>query len=191
MSTLPKPYITPEQYLEIEAQAERKSEYYNGQMFLMAGANSDHNLITSNLNRVFGNEFLRRPCYVYTSEMRVQIPATGLYTYPDAILVCGERQWADPSETTLLNPAVIIEVLSDSTEIYDRVGKFLHYKQVPSFREYILIPQNSFRIDQHTLQSDGNWTIRPYASIDDTLEVTAVGCSIPLRDIYFKTRLMS
>ena len=82
-------------------------------MFLMAGANSDHNLITSNLSRVFGNEFVKRNCTVYTSDMRVQVSETGLYTYPDAILVCGERQWVDPSHTTLLNPTVIIEVLSE------------------------------------------------------------------------------
>jgi Uma2 family endonuclease len=191
MSTLPKPYLTPEQYLEIEAKAERKSEYYNGQMFLMAGANSDHNQICDNLSLVFGIEFRERSCYVITRDMRVRIPKTGLYTYPDAILLCGERQWADSSKTTLLNPTIIIEVLSDSTEIYDRVGKFLHYQQVPSLREYILIAQNSFRIDQHILQPDGNWANRSYASIDDTLEVAAVGCSIPLRDLYLKTELMS
>jgi Uma2 family endonuclease len=190
MSTQAKPFITPEQYLEIEAKAERKSEYYRGEMFLMAGANSDHNLIVVNLGALFRHEFRERPCNVYTSEMRVRISNTGLYTYPDGILVCDERQWADQSRTTLLNPTVIIEVLSDSTEAYDRGDKFWHYRQIASLREYILVSQKAFRIDQFIRQPDGEFKLRSYDSIDATLEVPAVGCSIAFKDIYFKTELM-
>jgi Uma2 family endonuclease len=191
MSTQPKPFISPEQYLELEARAEHKSEYYNGEMYLMAGANFDHTQITDNLSRMFGNEFLTRPCNVMTRDMRVRVASTGLYTYPDAILMCGEREWADPAHTTLLNPTVIIEVLSDSTEAYDRGEKFWHYRQVPSLREYILVSQKAFRIDQFLRQADGDWTLHSYDGLDDTLHVRAVGCSVPLREIYRKTELMS
>ena len=189
MSTQAKPFITPEQYLEIEAKAERRSEYYNGEMFLMAGATSDHNLISSNLNRLFGTELRQRPCYVYSSDMRVRVSKTGLYTYPDGMLVCGEREWGDPSHSTLLNPSVIIEVLSDSTEAYDRGEKFWHYRQIASLREYILVSQKGFRVDQFIRQPNGEWSLRSCDSLEDTLEVLAVGCSLPLKDIYFKTEL--
>lgn len=190
MSTQPKPFITPEQYLEIEVNAERKSEYYNGEMFLMAGANSDHNLIVLNLGAVFREQFRERPCNVYTSEMRVRVSKSGLYTYPDVILVCGEREWADPSRVTLLNPTVLIEVLSDSTEAYDRGEKFWHYRQMPSLREYILVSLKAFRIDQFIRQADGEFKLRSYDSLEAILEISAVGCSISLTDIYFKTELM-
>ena len=190
MSTQPKPFITAEQYLEIEKTAECKSEYYNGEMFLVAGANSDHNQISDNLSRVFGNEFLSRPCYVITRDLRVRVSRTGPYTYPDAILVCGEREWADSSRSTLLNPTVIFEVLSDSTEAYDRGKKFHQYLQLPSLREYILVSQQDFHVDQFVLHPDGEWHLRSYASLDAVVELPSVGCSISLRDIYFKTDLM-
>lgn len=189
MSTQPQPFITPEQYLEIERTAERKSEYYNGEMFLMAGANSEHNLIVLNLGALFREQFRERPCNVYTSEMRVRVTKTGLIAYPDAILLCGDRDWAGASRTVLLNPSVIIEVLSDSTEAYDRGDKFWHYRQIPSLCEYILISQKSVRIDQFIRQSGGDWSLRPYDSIHDLLQLPSVDCAIPLREIYHKTDL--
>jgi Uma2 family endonuclease len=189
MSTNPKPFITPEQYLAIEAKAERKSEYYKGEMFLMAGASFDHNLIVANLGRVLGNEFLDKPCFVLISETRVKVSATGLYTYPDLTLVCGDRDWEDAARTTLLNPAVIIEVLSDSTEAYDRGEKFRQYRNIPSLREYLLVSQKSISVEQFIRQPGSEWSFRSYDSIDATLELPAVGCSISLREIYRKTEL--
>jgi Uma2 family endonuclease len=191
MSTQPKSFITPEQYLQIEREAERKSEYHNGEMLLMAGASSDHNLIVLNLGSVFREQFRHRPSNVYAADMRVRVSNTGLHTYPDGILVCGEREWADASRTTLRNPAVIIEVLSESTEAYDRGDKFWNYRQLPSLQEYILVSQKAFRIDQFIRQPDGEFKLRSCSSIDDRLEIPTVGCSVPLKEIYFKTELVS
>ena len=125
-----KPYIPPEDYLEIERAATCKSEYSNGEMWAMAGATESHIVIVSNLVRELGNQLKGRPCRVYSNDMRVQVDATGLYTYPDVILVCGERRFLDEPRDTLLNPLVIIEVLSPSTADYDRGAKFAHYRQL-------------------------------------------------------------
>jgi Uma2 family endonuclease len=190
MSTQPKPYITEEQYLAIERTAERRSEYYNGEMFLMAGGTSDHNLIALNIAAAFREHFRERKCNVYAIDMRVHIPATGLYTYPDGMLICGEREWAEPSHVTLLNPSVIIEILSDSTEAYDRGDKFWQYRHIPSLREYILVSQKALRVDQFIRHPNGEWNFRFVDSIEGTLHVPTVDCAIPLRDIYLKTELL-
>jgi Uma2 family endonuclease len=190
MSTQAKPFITEEQYLEIEARAELRSEYCNGEMFLMAGGTSDHNVICFNLGAVFREQFRERPCNFYGIDIRLRVSTTGLYTYPDIMLVCGERQWADQSNTTLLNPSVIIEVLSDSTEGYDRGEKFRHYREIPSLRECILVSQKAFSVDKFTRQPDGLWSLHPHDSIEDTLHLPSVDCAVKLRDIYFKTELL-
>ncbi|HXK03033.1 MAG TPA: Uma2 family endonuclease, partial [Verrucomicrobiae bacterium] len=124
MSTQAKNYLTPEQYLEIERKAEVKSEYYQGEMFAMSGASLSHNVILANAIRELGQQLRSKPCSVLPSDMRVFIQATGLYTYPDAVVVCGEPKLQDKHFDTLLNPAVILEVLSPSTEAYDRGRKF-------------------------------------------------------------------
>ncbi|MDY0092470.1 MAG: Uma2 family endonuclease [Candidatus Vecturithrix sp.] len=122
IETQRKHYISPEDYLEIERAAEYRSEYLNGEMWAMAGATESHIVIVGNLVREFGNQLKGRPCRVYGNDMRVQVTATGLYTYPDVVLVCGERQFHDQQRDMLLNPTVIIEVLSPSAADYDRAG---------------------------------------------------------------------
>ena len=122
MSTEPKTYLTEEEYLELERKAERKSEYYRGEMFAMSGRSPQHSRLGANLLRDLGNQLRRGPCSIYTSDMRVRVSATGLYTYPDVSVVCGAPQLADEHADTLLNPAFIAEVLSPSTEGYDRAA---------------------------------------------------------------------
>jgi len=130
VSTNPKTFLTPEQYLAIERKAEYKSEYYNGEMFAMAGAKEAHNLLVTTLVGLLYSQLRRGPCRVYSNDMRVSVSATGLYTYPDVVAVRGERQFLDEQRDTLLNPTLIIEVLSPSTEAYDRGRKFEHYQSI-------------------------------------------------------------
>ena len=132
MSALPEPFITPEQYLEIERKAADKSEYHSGQMFAMAGASREHNLITANVVGELRSLLRGRPCKTYPSDMRVLVLATGLHTYPDVSVACGEPEFLDGALDVLLNPLVIVEVLSSSTEPYDRGAKFALYQHLPS-----------------------------------------------------------
>ena len=189
MSTQPKPYLTPRQYLEIERDAGRKSEYYNGEMFLMAGGSRKHGKIIDNLSRSLGNSLDDKPCFAYSSEVRLQIPPSGLYTYPDIMVVCEPEQSSPEDQDTITNPTVIIEVLSPSTEGYDRGKKFGHYLQIPSLREYILVSQEEVRVDQFTIQAGGQHTFRSYNSLDSALELPSLGCALTLREIYRKTEL--
>src|ERR1051325_5141739 len=130
MSYQRKTLLTPEEYLAIERKSEVKHEYFAGEMFAMVGASKWHNLIAANVIRVLGNQLLDRPCNVYPSDMRVKARATGMYTYPDVVVACAEEQFDDAERDTLLNPVVIIEVLSESTEAYDRGRKFEHYQSI-------------------------------------------------------------
>jgi Uma2 family endonuclease len=134
MATPPKTFLAPEQYLEIERKAEFKSEYYGGEMFAMAGAKEAHNLVAASAIIQLGTQFRGRPCRVYSGDMRVKIESANLYTYPDVVPVCGESRFPDDQRDTLLNPSLIVEVLSPSTEAYDRGRKFEHYKTIGSLR---------------------------------------------------------
>jgi Uma2 family endonuclease len=189
MSTQPKPYLTTEQYLEIERNAERRSEYYNGEMFLMAGGSRRHGKITDNLTAALWNGLADKPCFAYSSEVRLWIAASGLYTYPDIMVVCEPEQSSPNDPDSITNPTVIIEVLSPSTEAYDRGKKFGHYLQLSSLRDYILVSQEEIRVDQFTIQAGGEHIFHSFNSLDDILELPSLGCSISFREIYSKTEL--
>ena len=163
MSTLPKPRLTPEEYLEIEDAAEFKSEFYHGEMFAMAGATYNHNLIAGNVLRHLGNQLLGRPCSTCGSDMRIHVPRTGLYTYADALVICGEPRFLDRKQMTLLTPTVIVEVLSASTEAYDRGRKFDHYQSIESLREYLLVASDRMSASLYRRQSqfDGLPSLNP------------------------------
>jgi Uma2 family endonuclease len=150
VSTQPRTLLTPEQYLAIERAAEYKSEYYDGKMFAMSGARESHNLVVSNVVAELRQQFRQRSCRVYPSDMRVRVSATGLYTYPDVVAVCSEPRFLDDQRDTLLNLALLIEVLSPSTEAYDRGRKFDHYKTIQSLREYLLISTDRVHVDLYT-----------------------------------------
>jgi Uma2 family endonuclease len=184
MSTLPKPRLTPEQYLEIEDAAEYKSEYFQGEMFAMSGATYEHNLIASNVNRHIGNQVAGRPCAVCPSDMRVHTPRTGLYTYPDAVVICGEPQFLGPKRMNLLNPTVIVEVLSPSTEAYDRGRKFEHYQSIESLREYLLIASDRVSVTLHRRQTESEWLTITAISLEAAIELESAGCRLMVRDLY-------
>ncbi len=186
MSSQAKSFLTPEQYLEIERKAEFKSEYLNGEMFAMAGAKEAHNLVVADVLAALHQPFRPRPCRVYPSDMRVNVPATGLYAYPDVVVVCAEPRFRDDQDDTLLNPGLIIEVLSPSTEAYDRGRKFDHYKSIESLREYLLVASDHRHADLYTRQADGRWMLTSADKLEDTLTLESVGAQLNLADLYEK-----
>ena len=186
MATKPTTHLTPEQYLEIERNAEFKSEYYQGEMFAMAGAREAHNLIAFNLATELGVQLRKRPCRAYVSDMRVLVNSTGLYTYPDLTGVCAEPQFLDDTRDTLLNPVLIVEVLSPSTERYDRGRKFEHYRSVESVAEYLLISSDRINAELYTRQHDGTWNLRAVNKLEDALQLESVGVRLTLSDLYDK-----
>jgi Uma2 family endonuclease len=186
MSTLAKTFLTPEEYLTIERQAEYKSEYFAGEMFAMAGAAERHNLIVTNIVRELSGQTRHRPCRVYPSDMRVRVSATGLYTYPDVIALCGEPKFFDDRRDTLLNPGLIVEVVSPSTEAYDRGRKFDHYQSIESLAEYLLVASDRVHADLYRRQPDGLWVLSPAGEPGDTVELPSIGCSLLLADVYEK-----
>jgi len=189
MSSQPTSYLTPEEYLALERQAEYKNEYVDGEVVAMTGASRKHNLIVFNIAREISQQLKGRPCEGYSGDMRVRIPSTRLYTYPDVVIVCGEPQFEDDYVDTLLNPTVIIEVLSESTELYDRGKKFGFYRTIPSLAEYLLIAQDEQRIEQYTKQQDGRWLLSEYRSTDDVAEMASIQCELALKEVYDKVVL--
>ena len=186
MSSQRKTLLTPEEYLAAERKAETRNEYFAGEVFAMVGASKRHNLIAANIIRVLGNQLLDRPCNVYPSDMRVKVSATGKYTYPDVVVACEPELFDDAENDTLLNPVVIIEVLSASTEAYDRGKKFEQYQQIASLTEYILVAQEPYRIEQYMRQSDKEWRYSEYHEAEDVIKLSVIGCEIALKDAYAK-----
>jgi Uma2 family endonuclease len=183
MISQPKPYYTPEEYLALERAADYKSDYLAGEIFAMAGASEEHNTIAANIVRQLGNQFQGRPYRVYVSDMRVRVSHAGLYTYPDVVAVCGPRTFADDDHDTLLNPTVIIEILSPSTEAYDRGEKFAQYWRLPSLTDYVLVAQDRVRVEHFTRQGDG-WFVTAAVALDDTLRLVSIEAALPLAAIY-------
>jgi Uma2 family endonuclease len=176
--------ITPEQYLAQERLAEIKSEYLSGEVFAMSGASERHNLVAGNAFAALHGQRRGRPCRVYASDMRVKVAATGLYTYPDVSVVCGKVEFEDEQRDTLLNPQVIIEVLSKSTAAYDRGEKFEQYRKIPSLAEYLLIAQERPLIEHYTRQPDGRWLLSEANDLQDAIELSSIGCRLALADVY-------
>lgn len=191
MSSLTDTYYTPEQYLALEREAEYKSEYIHGQIYAMAGASEEHNLIAGNILAAMHAQFRGRPCRVYTSDMRVKVNAGDMYTYPDVVAVCGEPRFEDRHVDTLLNPTVIVEVLSPSTEAYDRGVKFARYRRIESLLDYILVSQDRALVEHFVRHGDGGdqWLLTEISGPEGSLHLASVGCAISLRDIYDKVSL--
>jgi Uma2 family endonuclease len=179
------PRFTPEQYLALERRAEFKSEFDNGMIEAMSGASREHNLISGNAYRKIGNQLENRPCEVYTNDMRVWIGPARQYRYPDVVAVCGEPEFQDGEFDTLLNPTLIVEVLSPSTESKDRSHKFAGYRRLKSHREYVLISQSEVLVEKF-LQDGEKWIYTALDSLEDTLHLVSIDCAVPLREIYAK-----
>jgi len=184
MSTAPTCRISPQEYLAQERRADFKSEYLRGEVFAMAGATYEHTVIKDNLARKAGNQLENGPCRALTSDMRVKVNATGLYTYPDIAIVRDKPQFEDEVFDTLLNPRAVVEVLSDSTEKYDRGAKFGHYRQIPSLEEYVLVAQDRPLVERYVRQADGSWVLTIFEGLLATFAFASIPARIPLAEIY-------
>src|SRR5258706_1105115 len=180
------PYVSAKGYLRLERQSEYKSEYVNGEIFAMTGASLKHNLIAGNIFGELRQQLKGRQCQAYVSDMRVKVTATGLYSYPDAVVVCGNPKFEDKYVDTLLNPTLLVEVLSQSTERYDRIAKSSYYRTLDSLAEHLLVAQDEVRLEQYVKQPDGQWLLFECSSLDDLIELSSISCSLALRDVYDK-----
>lgn len=184
----PKSHLTPAEYLALERRTERRSEYLDGEVFAMGGASRRHNLICLSIGATLWNQLLDRPCEVYTSDMRVRVAATGLCTYPDVVVACGEPSFEDSELDTLLNPTLIVEVLSESTADYDRGAKFEHYRAIPSLREVLFVAQNDPHLLHYRRQADDTWLLSEARDPEAVLSLPSIGADLALADVYAKVR---
>jgi Uma2 family endonuclease len=182
--------LSPEEYLAFERASEEKHEYADGEVFAMAGCSRAHSLIMANIQRELGNALLDRPCEAHTSDMRVGIAATGRYVYPDASVVCGEPAFEDAEVDTLLNPNVIFEVLSDSSEAYDRGDKFAQYRSIPSVGDYVLISQKAVHVEHFQRQPDGRWLLTILGP-GQQLVLASTGVTVDVDRLYLKVQFPS
>jgi Uma2 family endonuclease len=189
MSSQIKPYISPEEYLRLERLSEYKSEYVNGEIFAMTGASLKHNLVAGNIFGELRQQLKGRQCQAYVNDMRVKVSATGLYTYPDVIVVCGEPKFEDKYVDTLLNPTILVEVLSPSTERYDRIAKSSYYRTLDSLTEHLLVAQDEVRLEQYVKQANEQWLLFEYTSLDMVIELPSINCTLALSDVYDKVAL--
>ena len=176
--------MTPEEYLRIERAAEWKSEYIDGEMFAMAGASPSHVLIATNLAAELHDQLRDTPCATFTADLRVATDRLRHYTYPDVIVVCGPLEFVDARKDTITNPTLIVEVLSESTEKYDRGAKFERYRGMKSLTEYMLVSQDRVHIELCTRQLNGTWVLRDWNDLDAEIGLTSPPCRVKIAEVY-------
>jgi len=177
-------YISPEQYLEMERAAEEKHEYYKGEVFAMSGASIRHNDVVYNINGIAIPFLKGKDCKIYGSDLRIHIPENTLYTYPDFSIVCGKPETTDSYTDNVINPSVIIEVLSKSTKDYDRGTKFHLYRSIKTLREYILIDSTAVGVEIYSRQADNSWMLKEFKELADSFTIASINLTIHLADIY-------
>ncbi len=178
-------HFTPEEYLAYERRSELRHEYHDGEIVAMTGASRQHNRIVLNLASSLHNQLRKgRGCEVFANDMRVRILADNVYTYPDVVAACGEPRFEDGEVDTLLNPVLIGEVLSKSTERYDRGAKLGHYKKIPSFVEYLVVAQDRVFVEHSLRDAEGRWVSTQTDDLNSTLVLPSIGCTLLLADVY-------
>jgi len=187
MSLAPKHHLSFDDWLEGErASLEGRSEYVGGEVFAMTGASVEHNAIVANIVRELGTQMKGRPCQVYANDLKVHIRSADAGKSPDLIALCGEHQFQDGRRDVLLNPSLIVEVLSDSTEAYDRGDKFALYRQIPSLREYLLVSQHRVQVELYSRSADGRWTLTDFSALTDSVPLASVDCTLSLAEVFDK-----
>ena len=184
MAANPQGLLSREEYLSLERRGEGKHEYLAGQLVAMVGASFRHNLIQTRVLASLYQQLRGRPCEVTPSDLRVAIGALGVYTYPDVTVVCGEPQFEDAEQDTLLNPTLLAGILSPSTESYDRGREFQRYRLIPTFREYLLIAQDQPLVEHYLRQPDNRWLLATFEQLDDVIALDSIGCMLALADVY-------
>jgi Uma2 family endonuclease len=180
---------TEDEFLAFERTAPERHEFVGGEIVAMAGGSPRHAAITMNVGRALGNLFAGRPCVVFSSDLRVHAPATGLYTYPDVTVACGKLEFHEKDRDTLVNPALIVEVLSDSTEAYDRGAKFAHYRRIPSLVAYVLVSQGERRVELFVRKADERWELTEQVG-EGALAVPPLDIELRLSDVYANLELL-
>lgn len=183
MSALPKPIYNADEYLALEESAEYRNQFYDGEIFAMAGASRKHNIAAGNIYANLHFQLRNRPCEIYQNDMRVKV-SENFYTYPDIVIVCGEPQIERKHGENLLNPIVLIEVLSPSTEKFDRGEKARFYRLMPSLKEYVLVSQDKSYIEHFVRQENGGWLLTEVAEMTEVLPLPTISCELNLSDIY-------
>jgi Uma2 family endonuclease len=174
------------EYLRRERESLDKHEFRDGEIILMAGGSGDHSLIAANVIREIGNHLKGKPCRVYDSNLRIRVPGTVTYTYPDASIICGQRE-IDPNDSsgeTFTNPRAVVEVLSPATEAYDRGEKFELYRRIPSLEEYVLISQFTPRVEAYLRRPEGSWLLTPVSGLEGVVRLRSLEIDLPLSEIY-------
>jgi Uma2 family endonuclease len=190
MPLKPKPQYSFEDWLAVEREsAETKSEYSDGEVFAMTGASEAHNLIVMNVGASLNFQMKGRPCRVYASDLKLRIDAANEGRYPDLMALCGDRVYYDGRRDTLLNPALIVEVLSPSTEAYVRGKKSDAYRSVPSLKDLLLLSQHEVRAELYTRMPDGRWLLADYRGLSESVPLESVGCTLALAEVYDKVDL--
>ena len=184
-AVLEKNRYTAEDYLKLERSASSKSEFHDGQIFAMTGASRKHNLVSGNIYRELSLQLKKHPCEAYINDMRVKAAQANSYHYPDIAVVCGTPQFEDAQVDTLLNPTLLVEVLSPSTEAYDRGGKFAHYRKIDTLREYILVVQDQPSMERYVRQGDV-WILTEAEGLEASVELESIDCVLSLREVYDK-----
>ncbi len=184
MNTLPVLRYTEEEYLEMEEKSLEKHEFYKGEIFAMAGASIPHNQIVRNALISIGNYLNEKKCQIFPSDLKIYSLGNSLYTYPDLSIICGEIETLGNNKTVVTNPSVLIEVLSKSTQDYDRGGKFKLYRDIPSLKEYILISSFQTQVEKYERQTDGKWLFQEYKSENDLLKINCIDLEILIKDFY-------
>jgi len=184
MSAAPEQRLTLDEYIAIEESSETKHEFLDGNVHEMTDFSPAHCLITANLIGSLHPQLRGKSCRMFPSTQRLKVEATGLYTYPDASVVCGPMQLAEKPNYTMTNPTVLIEVLSPSTEGYDRGMKFEHYRKIDSLRAYLLIAQDSIQVELYTRQEQNSWLLEEFTEKETMVPLDAIGCTMAIKDIY-------
>ena len=188
MATAALTYYTPDEYFALDRGAEFKSEYRDGRIVAMTGATMAHATLTGNVHAGLHARLRGGPCRVFVSDMRTQVGGGRRYTYPDVTAVCGAPRFIDGTLDTLTNPVLIVEVLSPSTEAYDRGEKFLHYRRIDSLQEYVLVAQDRVLVERF-VRAGEFWNLSTFTDLDAAVQLTSVSCTIPLREIYENVEL--
>jgi Uma2 family endonuclease len=186
MVSVPNYYVSPEEYLALERQAEFKSEYLDGVVYAFVGCSPRHNLIVANIIITLGSQLKGRPCRVYPSDLKVRVPSAKRFFYPDVSVVCGDDEFADDEKDIILNPTLIVAVVSESTAAFDRGKKFLSYQQIASLQEYLLVSQEEILVEGYSSQSNDTWLYTKVTGLEGRLRLSSIECELALRDVYDK-----
>ena len=191
MAAEPIQRLTALEYLDLERRSPERHEYLDGTMYAMSGASEPHNTVVANIGTELNLQMRGRPCRVYIADMRVATSPEGPFYYPDVVALCGQPELLDKELDTLVNPMVVVEVLSPSTEGYDRGEKFARYRRIPTLVEYLLVSQTAMHIERFSRDPEGRWVLSDYTAREDELELPAIGCTLALSAIYDKVELDS